>query len=81
MSLKREEIEAVTKEMKESAPEEDGIGMCYLRDACEGAKDTLIGMVQIMFEERAHKWDEWLKSGVMCLLFKKGDRRVKVNYK
>ena len=25
-----------------------------------------------MFEERAHKWDEWLKDGVMCHLFKKG---------
>ena len=42
-------------------------------------KDALIGMVQFMFEERAHKWDEWLKGGVMCPLFKKGDRREKDN--
>ena len=38
-------------------------------------KEALIGMVQLMFEERAHKWDEWLKGEVMCPLFKKGDRR------
>ena len=35
-------------------------------------KEALIGTVQFMFEERAHKWDEWLKGGVMCPLFKKG---------
>ena len=34
-----------------------------------------------MFEERAHKWDEWLKGGVKCPLFKKGDRREKGNYR
>ena len=38
-------------------------------------------MVQFMFEERAHKWDEWLKSGVMCPLFKEGDMIVKSNYR
>ena len=75
--LGREETEEATKEMKESAPGEDGIRMCYLKEACEEVKDALIGMVQFMFEERAHKWDEWLKGGVMCPLLKKGDRRVK----
>ena len=35
----------------------------------QGVKDTLIGMVQFMFEKRAHTWDEWLKGGVMCPLF------------
>ena len=34
-----------------------------------------------MRERTRHKWDEWLKSGVMCPLFKKGDRRVKGNYR
>ena len=74
--LVREEIEEAMKEMRESAPGEDGIRMCYLKEACEEVKDALIGMVQFMFEERVHKWDEWLKGGVMCPLFKKGDTRI-----
>ena len=69
--LGREEIEEAMKEMKESAPGEDGIRMCYLTEACDEVKDALTGMVQFMFEERAHKWDEWLKGRVMCPLFKK----------
>ena len=68
------------KEMRESAPGDDGIRMCYLKDASEEVKEALIGMVQFMFEERAHKWDEWLKGGVMCPLFKKGDITEKENY-
>ena len=79
--LGREEIEEAMKEMRESAPGEDGIRMCYLKEACEEVKDALIGLVQFMFEGRAHKWDEWLKGGVMCPLFKKGDRREKGNYR
>ena len=79
--LVREEIEEAVKEMRESAPVENGIRMCYLNEACEEVKDAVIGMVQFMFEERAHKWDEWLKGGVMCPLFKKGDRREKGNYR
>ena len=75
--LGREEIEEAMKEMKESVPGEDGIRMCYLKEAFEEVKDALIEMVQFMFEGRAHKWDEWLKGGVMCPLFKKGDRREK----
>ena len=69
--LVREEIEEAMKEMRKSAPGEDGIRMCYLKEACEEVKDALILMVQFMFEERAHKWDEWLKVGVMCPLFKR----------
>ena len=79
--LVREKIEETMKEMRESAPGEDEIRMCYLKEECEEVKEALIGMVQFMFEERAHKWDEWLKGGVMCSLFKKGDRREKGNYR
>ena len=35
-------------------------------------KEALIEMVQFMFEERAHKWDEWLKGGVMCSVVQEG---------
>ena len=34
-----------------------------------------------MFEGRARMWDKWLMSGVMCPLFKKGNRRMKGNYR
>ena len=36
-------------EMKESSPREDGIRICYLREAFEEMKDALIDMVQSMF--------------------------------
>ena len=56
---------------KESLPVEDGIRICYLREACEEVKEALIGMVQCMFKERMHKWNEWLKSGVMCFCLRR----------
>ena len=40
--LGREEIEELMKEMKESAPGEDGIRICYLREACEEVKQALL---------------------------------------
>ena len=46
--LGREEIEEA---MKESAPGEDGLRICYLREAREEVKETVSGMVQFMFEE------------------------------
>ena len=64
--LGREEIEEDMKEMRESAPGEDGIRMCYLKEACEEVKDALIGMVQFMFEERAHMCYECLKGQRGC---------------
>ena len=80
--LVREEIEGSNERNERVSAGEDGIRMCYLKEACEEVKDALIGMVQFMFEERAHKWDKWLKGGgVMCPLFKKGDRREKGNYR
>ena len=78
--LGREEIEEAMKEIRESAPGEDGIRMWYVKEECE-KNDALIEMVQFMFEERAHKWDEWPKGWVMCPLFIKGDMREKGNYR
>ena len=42
---------------------------------------ALIEMIQFMFDSRAHKWGERLKNWEMCLLFKKGYRKVKGNYR
>ena len=38
-------------------------------------------MVQFMFENRAHKWEQELKIGQRVPLFKKGDRNDKNNYR
>ena len=38
-------------------------------------------MVKIIFRERADKFDERLKMGVMVLLSKKGDRNERNNYR
>ena len=80
-SLTREEIVEAIGEIKESAPGMDEVRIGYIRNACEEVKDAVIGMVQFMFEKRAHKWDEVLKTGMMCPLFKKGDRMDRGNYR
>ena len=36
-----EERKKPTKEMKESAPGEDGIRICFLKEACEEVKEAL----------------------------------------
>ena len=70
----RGEIESVMKDMKESAPGEDGVRISFIRYACEEMKAKVIEMVQEMFVSRAHEWSETLKGGVIVPLYKKGDR-------
>jgi len=77
----REEIETAMKEMKESAPGEDGVRIGYIRYACEEMKERVIRMVQMMFETRADRWEESVKVGIMVPLYKKGDRNDRGNYR
>ena len=77
----REEIEEAMKEMKESAPGEEGVRIGYIRFACEEMKARIIRIVQEMFEHDAGRWDDSLKVGIMIPLFKKGDRNDKNNYR
>ena len=77
----RGEIESAMKEMKESAPGEDGVRICYIRYACEEMKERVIEMVQKMFVSRANEWSETLKGGVIVPLYKKGDREDPGNYR
>ena len=76
-----DEIMNAMNEMKESAPGEDGVRMCYLRKACPEVLDGFVRMVRKMFDERADKWDSLLRVGVMVPLFKKGNRDVANNYR
>ena len=48
------EIVGVMKEMKESAPGEDGVRISYIMYACEEMKEKVIEMVQEMFVSRAN---------------------------
>ena len=75
----RGEIEEAMKEMKESAPGEDGVRMFFIRCACQEVKERVIEMIQVMFEKRANKWEQSLKSGVIAPLFKKGERADRNN--
>ena len=55
------------------------MNVLFERGVWRGEREALIGMVQFMFEERAHKRYEWLKGRVMCHMFK--NRREKGNYR
>ena len=66
-----EEIERAVAKMKESAPGKDGVRVCYLKEAPPKVKAELVRMVKFMFENRAHKWEEELKTGQIVPLFKK----------
>ena len=79
--VSREEVVIAMKEMKDSAPGEDGVRLLYIREACEEVKEAVIGMVQFMFEKRADRWNESLKVGLIAPLYKKGDRSVPGNYR
>ena len=79
--VSREEVIDAMNEMKDSAPGEDAVRMRYIREACEDVKEEVIEKVQFMFENRADRWDASLKVGLMCALFKKGDRLEKKNYR
>ena len=76
-----EEIEEVMKEMRESAPGEDGVRISYVKYACDEMRTEVIEMVQEMFVSRANDWSEKLKGGIIVPLYKKGDREDPGNYR
>ena len=77
----REEIVKAMKEMKDSAPGEDGVRLGYIQNACEEVRERVIEIVRMMFDKRANEWDERAKSGIIVPLFKKGDRKCVNNYR
>ncbi|MEL7302028.1 MAG: endonuclease/exonuclease/phosphatase family protein, partial [Pseudomonadota bacterium] len=76
----REIVDAM-KDMKESAPGEDGVRISFIRYACEELQERVIEMVQKMFVSRANDWSEGLKGGIIVPLYKKGDREDPGNYR
>ena len=76
-----EEIMEAMNEMRESAPGEDGVRLCYLKEADVEVKRRVIELVKGMFVERANKWDRSAQVGVTVPLLKKGDRNECGNYR
>ena len=77
----REEVMKAMKDMRESAPGEDGVRIGYIKNACDEMKEAVIELVRKMFASRASEWSEVLKSAVIVPLFKKGDREDPGNYR
>ena len=75
------EIEKAIKEVNESAPGEDGIRICYIKNACEEMKEEIRKLIRRMFHVRANEWGELARSGIIVPLFKKGDREDPNNYR
>ena len=76
-----EEIMKAIEETKDSAPGEDGIRISYIKQADQEILRRIIDMVRFMFTHGAEQWDEGLKVGLMCPIFKKGNRGNTSNYR
>ena len=77
----REEIVEAMREMKDSAPGEDGVRLRYIVNAYDEVRERVIKIERMMFERRANEWDERAKRGIIVPLFKKGDRKCVNNYR
>ena len=69
------EIELTLKEMRDGTSGDDGMRLRYIKLAAPAIKSKLYEVIKGMYEHRAWKWDETMKSGNILPLFKKGDRR------
>ena len=76
-----EEILEAMKNVKDSAPGEDGIRMSYINHADIQVKMEIVRMIKVMFTTEPSNWEESLKIGHMVPIFKKGDRNIKGNYR
>ena len=76
-----EEIKLAMRDMRDTAPGEDGVRLRYICEAYDEVRMRVVAIVKWMFETRAGEWDESAKSGIMIPLFKKGDRSEPGNYR
>lgn len=77
----REEIICQMKKMKDSAPGEDGVRLCYLLKSGPRMMERIINLIKFMFENGREKWEDTLKMGTVIPLHKKGDRDNCNNYR
>ena len=76
-----EEILEEMKKVKDSAPGEDEVRMCYINWADPRINTKVVELVQLMFNERANRWEDSVKTGLMIPLHKKGSRNDRNNYR
>ena len=62
------------KNVKESTLGKDQVRMIYIKELGDKMKKEVIKMVQFIFNNRAYRWEESLKTGRLAPIFKKGDR-------
>ena len=73
-----EEMVEEIKLMRESAPGEDRIRLCFLLKGGRATLERVLKVVQFMFVNGAEKWEDMLKTGV--LYKQKGSRNDPNNY-
>ena len=76
-----EEIIREMKNVKESTLVKDEVRMIYIKESGDEMEKEVVKMVQFMFNNRAHRWEESLKTLRLAPIFKKGDREVEGNYR
>ena len=77
----KEEIVKQMHKMKNSAPGEDEVRLCYLLTAGGKILEEVVNLVQYMFENDSVNWEESLKIGNVIPLHKKGDKDNPNNYR
>ena len=81
MTPTAEEVRIQMKQMRESAPGEDGVRLIYLLKGGPTVMNMVVRMIQFMFLNSADKWEKSLKIGEMIPLHKKGNRNIPGNFR
>ena len=77
-----EEVTGQMRQMRDSAPGEDGVRLMYLWNGGRAVLDEVVRLVQFMFQNDADSWEDSLKTGIVVPLYKmKGDREDPGNYR
>ena len=77
----KKEIHKQVLKMKNSAPGDDEVKLCYLLEAGPKIFDEVVNLIQYMFENDSIHWERSLKVGNVIPLFKKGDKDNPGNYR
>ena len=78
----RQEVEREMGKMKEGAPGEDGVRLCFVKKGGERAMREIVRIVRFMWVNGAEMWEDSLRSGQVVPLYKmKGDRNDPNNYR
>ena len=78
----REEVVREMGKMKDAAPGEDAVRLCFLRKGGDRLTDEVVRIVQFMWVNGSETWEDSLRSGQVVPLYKgKGDRNNPNSYR